>query len=64
MNLFNGFTDDSGVQWEKNKWGRNNENEKVVSDGSHMFHMAGTFKEFITITEKALALEWKLIKVS
>ena len=36
-----------------------NENEKVVSSGSQLLEQTGIFKEFITIIEKTLALEWK-----
>ena len=40
-----------------------NENEKVVSKGIYVLIQAGFFKEFIIITETAIALDWKLIKV-
>ena len=40
-----------------------NENEKAVSYGSQLLEKAGIFKDFITIIEKALAIEWKPSKV-
>ena len=40
-----------------------NENKKVVSKGIYVLIQAGFFKEFIIITETAIALDWKLIKV-
>lgn len=40
-----------------------NENKKVVSKGIYVLIQAGFFKEFIIITETAIALNWKLIKV-
>ena len=40
-----------------------NENKKVVSKGIYVLIQAGFVNEFINITEKAIALDWKLIKV-
>ena len=40
-----------------------NENEKAVSYGSQLLEKAVIFKDFITIIEKALAIEWKPSKV-
>ena len=40
-----------------------NENKKVVSKGIYVLIQAGFFKEFIIITETAIALDWKLITV-
>lgn len=48
---------------EKTNGAEINENKKVVSDSSLVLKQAGIFKEFITITEKDHAMEWKLIKV-
>ena len=37
--------------------------KKVVSNNEYVLIQAGIFKEFVIITENAIALEWKLIKV-
>ena len=40
-----------------------NENKKAVSYGSQLLKQAGIYKDFITIIEKILAMEWKPSKV-
>ena len=55
----------SRLQWKKKHQveAEMNENEKAVSYGSQLLEKAGIFKDFITIIEKALAIEWKPSKV-
>ena len=40
-----------------------NENEKAVSYGIQLLEKAGIFKDFITIIEVDLVMEWKPSKV-
>ena len=55
----------SSLQWKKKHQvgAEMNKNEKAVSYGSQLLEKAGIFKDFITIIEKALAIEWKPSKV-
>ena len=64
--MVDGNTDDTFKTTVKKKTASGaeiNENEKAVSYGSQLLEKAGIFKDFITIIEVDLVMEWKPSKV-
>lgn len=52
-----------GLRWKKTNEAEINENEKVVSGGSQVLKRESIFKQFVTVIEKVLAVEGKLVKM-